>query len=168
MVEASNVDPRPSVVARFATQGSSIGAPLRHALLELTLVGIGVACRAGSILEVERQNFVCSSAQPGFVTLRAGYGGVGSGKHKTGVLVLRNRVCRAMKIFNGMAILATTMVGRGGELLVMRVLMTIRASCKFDLVDRIPARGRVAFVAGNRRMFSFQRIVRVCVLFHAK
>ena len=79
VVEASNVDPGSRAVARFAAQGSAIGALGRHALLEFALMRIHVASRAGAVLEMERQNFVRSSTEAGFVAFRAGYGHVSPG-----------------------------------------------------------------------------------------
>jgi len=77
VVEAADVDPGPGAVARFAAQRGPIGALLGHALLEFALVGIGVAGRAGAVREMERQNLVRSSAEAGFVALRAGDRDVG-------------------------------------------------------------------------------------------
>ena len=168
MVEASNVDPGSGAVAGFAAQGGSIGALLRHALLEFSLVGIHVAGGARPVLEMERQNLVRSSGKAGFVALRAGDGHVSPGQHKAGVLVLGNGERRAMKVLYGVAILAAVLVRRGGKLLVMRILMAIRAGRELHFVDRVFSGRRVAFVAGHGRMFSFQRIVRSRVLLHAK
>ena len=168
MVEAADVDPGFGAVARFAAQRGSIGALLRHALLEFALVGIRVAGSAGAVREMERQNLVRSSAEARFVALRAGDGHVGPGQHEVGVLVLGDRERRAMKVLYRVAVLAAILVGRGGKLLVMRVLMAIRARRELHFVDSVLAGRRVAFVASDGRMFSFQRIMRCRVLLHAK
>ena len=168
MVKASNVDPGSGAVACFAAQRRSIGALLRHALLEFSLVGIHVTGRASAVLEMERQNLVYSSAEAGFVALRAGDGHVSSGQHIAGVLMLGNGERRAMKILYRVAILATVLVRRGGKLLVMRILMAIRAGREFHFVDGVFSGRRVALVASNGRMFSFERIMRCRVLLHAK
>lgn len=168
MIEALYLDPGSRGVARLAAQRGPIGVPLRHAFLELTLVGIGVARRAGTIFEMERQDFVRSSAQTGLVAVRAGNGRMNSGKGKTRVLVLRNREGRAMKVSYRVAILATILVGCSGELLVMGVLVAIRAGREFDFILSVLARGCMALLARDGRMFSLQRIVRGGVLFHAE
>lgn len=168
MVEAADVDPGAGAVARFAAQSGSIGALLRHALVEFSLVGIGVAGRAGAVLEMERQNLVSSSTEAGFVALRAGHSHMGPSQHEAGVFVLGNGESRAMEVLYGVAILATILVGSGGELLVMRVLMAIRASSELHFIECVFAGRRVAFVAGHGSMFSLERIVRSRVFFHPK
>ena len=168
MVEAADVDPCSSTVARFAAQHAAISALLRHALLEFAFVGIGVASGASAVRKMEWQNLVRSSAKACLVALRTGDGYVGPGQHKAGVLVLGDGERRTMKIFHGMAILATILVGSGGKLLVMRILMAIGASCEFYVVDGVFSGRRVALIASDGRMFSFERIVRCCVLLYAK
>ena len=129
---------------------------------------IGVARRAGAVLEMEGQDFVRAPAQPDLVAFRAGYGGVRSGKRKARVLVLGDRIRGPVEILHRVAILAAILVGRGGELFVMLVLVAIQAGREFHLIDRVFARRRVAFVAGHGRVLSFQRVLRRGVLFHAK
>ncbi len=154
MIEASNVDPGFGVVTRFTAQRRSIGALQCHAVLEFALMGIGVACSASAVREMERQNLVCSSAKARFVAIRASDGHVGSGKDKACVLVLGYGERRAMKILYGMAILAAVLVRRGGELFVVRILMAIRARRELYFVHSLFAGRGVAFVASDGRMFS--------------
>lgn len=54
MVEAFNVHPGVGAVAGFAAHRLAVGSLGRHAVLEFTLVRIGVTGRAGAVLEVER------------------------------------------------------------------------------------------------------------------
>ena len=89
-------------------------------------------------------------------------------KHEAGVLVLGDGERRAMKIFYGVAVLAAILVGRGGELLVMRILMAIRARRELHFVHSVFSGRRVTFVASDGRMFSLERIMRCGVLPHAK
>jgi hypothetical protein len=168
MVEASDVLPGHRVVARFAAEQPAVRPNLRQAFLELAIVGIGMTPCARKVFKPERQNFVCSSAQPGFVTVRADDRGMSAGKSEAGFLVIRYRVCRYMKVLYGMAILAAIMVRRGSELLVMCVLMAIRASRKLHVIDGVFACWYVTLATGNGYMFSFQRIARSRVLFHSK
>ena len=115
---------------------------------------------ARAVCEMERQDLVRSSAKAGFVALRACNSHVSPGQHEMSVLVLGNGERRAMKIFYGVAIFAAIDVRNGGELLVMRILMTISTRRKLHFVESILAGGRVAFVASDGRMFSLQRIMR--------
>jgi len=168
MVEAADVDPGPGAVARFASQRGSVGSLLRHAVCEFTLVGIGMAGGACAVLEMEGQNFVRPSAEASFVAFRAGDGHVRPRQHKAGVFMLGDGERRAMKILYGVAILAMILVGRGGKLLVMRILMAIHAGRELHLVDRVLAGRRVAFVASDGRMFPLERIMRCRMFFHPK
>lgn len=131
-------------------------------------MGIAVASRTSAILEVERQDLVGPAAQAGLMAFRAGDSGMGPGKRESRIAVLCNRERRTVKIFDDMAVLATILVRRCGKLLVMGVLVTIHAGREFDLIDSVLARGRVAFLASDSCVFSFQRIVGGRVLFHAK
>ena len=168
MIEAANVDPGFGVVAGFAALRRSIGPLGRHALLEFALVDILMAGRAGAVLEMERLNLVRSSVEARLVALRAGHRHVRPGQHEVGLLVLGNGERRTMKILYRVAVLATVLVGRRRELLVMRVLVAIRARREFHFVERVLARRQVALVASHGRMFSFQCVMRRGVLFYAK
>lgn len=168
MVEAANVDPGSRAVARFAALGRAVGAFGRHALYEFALMRIHVAGSASAVFEMERQNLVRSSGETGFVALRAGHGHVAPGQHEAGVLVLGNGERRTMEVLYGVAILATILVGSGGKLFVMRVLVAIHAGRELHFVESILAGRRVAFVAGDGRVFSVERIVRSRVFFHPK
>lgn len=127
-----------------------------------------MASRASAVLEVERQNLIGPATQAGLVAFRACDSGMGSGKRESRIAVLCNRIRRTVKIFDGMAVLATILVRRCGELLVMGVLVTIHAGREFDLIDSVLASGRVALLASDSSVFSFQRIVGSRVLLHAK
>lgn len=91
MIEVSDVDPRSRGVAGLATQDSAIRALERHALLELTVVGIHVASRARAVFKVERKNLVGPAGETSFVTIRAGDGRMGSGEGKARIFMFRNR-----------------------------------------------------------------------------
>ena len=159
MIETPDVDPGARRVARFAAQRGSIGPLLRHAVLEFALVRIGVTGRAGAVIEMERQDLVRASGQARLVTFRAGDRHVRPGQNETRLLVLGDGEGRAMEVLYGVAILAAVLVGRGGELIVVRVLVTVGAGGKLHLVESVLAGRRVAFFAGDRRVFSFQRIL---------
>ena len=134
MVKATDVDPRTRVVARFATEGGAVRALLLHAVLEFAFVGIGMAGRTGAVRKMEWQDLVGSSAEACLVAIGTGDGHVRAGQYKTSVLVLCDREGRAMKILYGVAVLAAILIRRGGELLVMRVLVAVQAGCEFYFV----------------------------------
>ena len=58
MIEAIDVCPGLHAVARLATKDRSVRASARHLFVEFPFVRAFVTCRAGSILELERQDFV--------------------------------------------------------------------------------------------------------------
>ena len=58
MIEAIDVCPGLHAVASLATKNRSVRASARHLFVEFALVRVFVTCRAGSILETERQDFV--------------------------------------------------------------------------------------------------------------
>jgi len=168
MVEPADIDPGARAVTSFAAQQSSIGAFLRHALFEFTLMWIGVACRAGAVGKMEWRNLVRSSSEAHFVAFRTRDGHMRAGQRKMRILMLGNGERGAVKIFNSMAILASVLVGRGGKLLVMGILVAILARPKLHLVDRVFAGGHVTFVATDGNMFSFKRVTGCRVFFRAK
>ena len=102
------------------------------------------------------------------MALRAGHGYVRSRQRVARLLVLGDGECRAMKIFYCVAILAAILVGRGGELLVMLILMAIQAGRELHLVLGIFACRSVALVASHSRVLSFQRVFGSGVFLHAE
>ena len=159
MVEASNVDPGSGPVTAFAAQRSPICALLCHPRAEFALMGIGVAFSACAIAEMERQYLAGSSAEACFVAFRAGDSRMRAREYETRFLVFRNREGRAMEVLHRVAIFATILVGRGGELLVMGILMAIGARREPDFVDRGRAGRDVTFITTNSRMFPLERIM---------
>ena len=127
MVETSDVNPRPRVMACLAPNGGAVGEPERHAILKLALMGIGVARRAGPILKMEREDFVRPSSQANLVAIRAGNSDVRSGQHEPCILVFHNREGRLVKILDGMASLATVLIRSRCELFVVCILVAIGA-----------------------------------------
>ena len=159
MVEAANVDPRSRVVARFAAKRRAVGAFLRHAILEFSLVRIGVAGRACAVRKMKRQNLVRSSPEARFMALRASDGHVRSSQLEASVLMLGNGEGRAVKIFHRVTIFAAIQMRSGGKLLVMCVLVAIEARGEFHFVESILPRRDMAFVARDGRVLSLKRIM---------
>jgi len=168
MVEAADVHPGTCTVASLAAQRRAVGAFGCHALLEFVLVRISVAGSAGVVLKMERQNLVRSTSQAGFVAVRAWYRHVRPGQGVACLLVLGNGECGAMKVLYGVAFLASILVGRCRELLVMFILVAIRAGRELHLVLGILAGRGVALVASHGGMFSVQRVLRCGVFLHAE
>jgi hypothetical protein len=168
MVEAANVDPGSGAMARFAAQGSPVGALLRHAILEFALMGIGVTGSASLVREMERENLVGPAAESCFVAIGTSDGHMRPGQHKAGVFVLGNRECRAVKVFYGMAILAAVLIGIRGKLFVVRILMAIHTRREFHFIQGVFTCRHVAFIAGDGRMFSFERVLRRSVFLYTE
>ncbi len=127
-----------------------------------------MAGRTCPVIEVERQDLVRSSTQAHLVTIRAGDRHVSSCQNKTRISVLGDSERRTVKIPYGMATLATILIRRRSELPVMDVLVAIQTLREFHFVKGIFARRNMAFFTRNAGMFSFQRIVRSRMFFHAK
>ncbi|HUE54913.1 MAG TPA: hypothetical protein VMO76_03715 [Candidatus Udaeobacter sp.] len=82
--------------------------------------------------------------------------------------MLGNRIGRAVKIQNGMAIFAFVSIRRGGKLPVMGILVTVGAEGEFYFIDGVLSRRQVTLFAGNRDVFALQRVFGCVVLFHAE
>jgi hypothetical protein len=168
MIEALDIGPGPDVMACFASQESTVAAPLGHAILEFAVVHVFVAGCAAHILKMEREDFVGPASGSNFVAIGASHGSVCSSKGETGVAMLRDRKSRAMEIQNRMAILATIQIRSGSELTVVRVLMAIGAGREFHLENRVFARRKMALRTFNSDVFAAQGVLRAVVLLHAK
>ena len=168
MVKASNVDPGPGAVTRFASEQGPVGTLLRHPRFEFTLMGILVTGRARAVLEMERQDSIRPCAKTRLVALGAGDSGVGPGQQKAGAVVFGDREGRTMKVLYGMTILATIPVGRVGKLLVVGVLMAVRARRELHFIDRsLPGRD-VTFGTSDGGVFTLKRITGTAMCFQAE
>ena len=127
MIEAVDVHPGFHCVASFAAECGSIGALTRHAIIKLTLVRVFVASGAGAVFETERQDFVGATRGARFVAIRTRNRHVRAHESEARGLVLRDCESRAMEINDGVTWFATIVVGRGGELIVVCVFVTIGA-----------------------------------------
>lgn len=168
MVEAIDVCPGANVMAGFAAEGGAVGAFASHAIVELTLVGILVAGGAGAILEMEGKNLVGASTQAGLVAIGAGDSYVSAGQSETRGLVLGDGIRGTMEIDDGMAVFAAIVVWRGGELVVVSVLVAIEAGGEFHFVDGVFARGNMALGAFHLYVFSLERIAGRVMFLHAE
>lgn len=172
MVEAGQVRPGFHGVARFATGHASIGTLLSHLVAEFAMMGILVAAIARAILEMVTDHLLGSRTSNcrriGRVTFRARDSQMRRHQWKAGLLVLRNGVSRGLKTGDGVALLATIVVRRRGELPIVWVLVAFGALREGDLISRRRARRHVAFRAFNLRVLALQRIGRGGMFLHSE
>jgi len=102
------------------------------------------------------------------VTLHAGHCDVSTRERKARLLVARNIERGWAVALHAVTVFATIQVWRSGELLAVRVGVTIRAKRKLHFVVCRSSRGQVTFRAGHRRVLAFERIGGCRVLFHGK
>jgi hypothetical protein len=153
-------------VANLATGGLA-GTRLHHAFRELAAMRIAVAAGAGAVLEPVPRYFLSSRTQR-LVTITAGHRNMASGQLKPGVLVLRQRECGRPKSLDRVARLATVQQGRGCELSLVSVAVTIHALGELDAIKRCLTRGQMAFLAAYRRVLALQRVTGGFVLHQSK
>ncbi len=155
MIEAIDVNPGFYVVAGLATKWRAVGATLRLQVLELPVMRILMTSSASHIIPAEWEDLVGSARGTYLVTFIATYGNVRSQQWVSRLAVLGNGVGGHVKVFDGMTVLAAIMVGLASELLVVRVLMTIKAGRKLDHIYSVLARREVALVALHGGMLAF-------------
>ena len=128
-------------MASLAAERRAIGAALRHAIVEFAMMDILVAPGTGHIFENKRQNFVSTPRRAYLMAIGARHGGVRLGQCETGVAMFGDRKGGAVKIQNGMTILAFVLIRSGSKLAVMRVFVTVGASRELHLIYRVLAGG---------------------------
>lgn len=89
-----------------------------------------------------------------FVALSARRCGMASVKMETRFLMACQRKRGRTKSIYGVATLAIVKVRSAGELLSVRVLVTIAADVVLDAVKRVSPGGQMALIAGNRGVFA--------------
>src|SRR6267143_5250093 len=155
-------------MAGFASLRRAVGTAPRHALIEFAMMDILMAGGAGPIFEMERQDFILPSGGTDFVAIGASNGGMRAGQRKTRLAMFGDRESGAVKIQNGMTLLAFVTIRRGFKLSVMGILMAVGAGCEFHLVDGVLARWQMALVAFHFDVLALQRVLGCVVLFHAE
>lgn len=168
VVEARQIGPGFYGVAGFAAFRASIRAGLRHLLLELVSVRIGMAPQARTIRESVRHNLRRMFALSCRMAFRARDGEVSAGEGEAALLMLRDREGRGLEPVDRVASLALPVVGRGRKLAAVDILVTVEAFGKRDFVSRFRAGRNVAFCAFHCGMASLQRIGRRGVSFHVE
>src|ERR1700681_469985 len=114
-------------MASLTAKLRAIWAPFLHALFELTVMWIDMACSACTVGEAERQNFVMPVSQSDLVAIRASDRRVCARYRVGAFLVLRNRVSRAVKVGHRVAGFASVFVRLGRKLSVVCVFVAIQA-----------------------------------------
>jgi hypothetical protein len=79
VVEAIDINPRSRAVTGFTAKWRAIRPLTDHPVIELAVMGILMAGRAGLVGKPERQNLVCTMSDGRFVTFVTRDGGMGSG-----------------------------------------------------------------------------------------
>lgn len=75
---------------------------------------------------------------------------------------------RAVKVLHGVAALTLVLIRRGSKLSVVSVFVTVLARGEFHFVNRIFARGKMAFRTFHARMFPEERVAGIRMFLHAK
>lgn len=149
MIKPSQVVPRVSVVAGFATSRYPAGADQLHPFLELSLVGIGMAYGAGPVIKVKNRGILqlavlCYAPllsferRPRLMAICARRCKMPASQLKTRLLVLGQCERRRPVALEVVALFATVQVGNPGKLPSMIVLVTIRAIRKLNQINGIP------------------------------
>ena len=152
VIETFCIDPRFHVVASLAAHGRAIGCALRHLIVELGVMWIGVAGCATPILKIERQYLIETRGHDFFVTLDARNDGVRAFERKSRLLMHGDRKFRPVKIIYAMAAFATILVRGLGELSIVNILVTIEALVELHLIKCIHPRRDVALRAFHAGM----------------
>lgn len=168
MVEAVDVSPGPYVMAGFAAQGRAVRAALRHALLELAVMRIVVACRTAQILEMEGQDFIGAARSAYLMTIGARHGCVSASQGETCVAMFGDSKSGTMKVQDGVTALAFIQIRLGCKLIVVSIFMAIRASREFHLVNRVFTCGKMAFAAFDCDVLALQRVIGSVVFLHTE
>lgn len=168
VVKTVDVRPRPHVMTGFAAQRRAVRAALRHAVLELAVMRIVVACRTGQVLEMEGQDFVGAACGADFVTIGTRHGCVSPGQRETCVAMFGDGKSGTVEVQDGVTALAFIQVRRGCKLIVVSIFVAIRTSRELHLVNRILTRGKMAFAAFDGDVLTLQRVIGSVVFLHAE
>lgn len=112
-------------MAGFTSLRRAVGAQLRLLFLKFTVVGILMARRASHVFPAEWKELIGPPRSPHFVTFVAPHGSMRSCKRKPRFAVLGNGIGRAMKVLDGVAVLAAILVRRPRELPVVLIFMAV-------------------------------------------
>lgn len=132
------------------------------------MVWVGVTPGAGAIGKVERDNFVCALRCTHLVAFDASHCRMSARQRKLRVAMLRDGEEGPVEVLDRVAVLATVLIWRFGELAVVRILVAIRARSVLHFVDGVLSGWNMALRALHTNVLSLERILRCRMLFHAK
>lgn len=151
MVESWDFVPRTHDMAGFAASSEPACFGV-HSVGELSLMRIDVASLATVIGEVVRSHV--ASVREDFMAIAATDRGVASLQGELALAMPGQGERRRREAIHGVAILATVLMGRAGELVLVRVNVAVHAALELDLILCGFAGRAVAFLAGHGGMLS--------------
>ena len=93
-------------MAGFAAQRRAIGAALRHAIVEFAVMDIRMAAGTRHVFEKKWQDLIGPASGTHFVAIGTGDGGVRASQNELSFAMFGDGECGAVKVQNGMTILA--------------------------------------------------------------
>jgi len=157
VIELGQLLPRFCGMASLATAGASRRLGLLHALIELSIVRIGVATGATQIRPVIDRG---RRLQLGglSVTISARHRDVLAGQKEARLFMARQRERRRTVSLEGMATFARIQIWLCSELPCVFVFMAVSAVLEFHFENSVDTAGDVAFLASDFRVSPLQRI----------
>lgn len=168
VIETADLDPGLDAVAGLTAKRASVAALPRHLVGEFALVRVRMAGGAASVRKVKGQNLVGATVHARFVAIRAGNRSMSTRERKARVRMFCNGVGGAVPILDAVAAFATVTVGSHRELVVVRILVTVRAGRELHLVNCIVACRNVALRTRHLSVLALQRILSVVVFLNGK
>ena len=159
MIEPGNLLPGAGRMAGFAPCQRAVGTSHVHALVKLALVRVDMTDHAGSIVKSVFHKSGRVATVYRLVAFKASNCEVSSGERKLRLIVSRQAEVGWLKPPDGMAVLASVLMRRCGELPLVYVRMAGDTKGVLYLEDRINALGDMALRTGHVSVLSFQRVV---------
>lgn len=155
-------------MAGFAAERLTIDAGNAHALLELSLVRVGVAGCAVEFLPMIDGRFLFADGDRFLVAVGAQDRGMRSRQKEARLLMPREREGGRLVSVKVMALVATVQPRRSGKLRRVPIGVAIGAGLELDLVKRVLTLGDMALLALDLGVSALQGICTRCVLFYAE
>lgn len=168
MIEADDIGPDLGRVASFAADRAAVGAGLLHPFGELAIVRVVVTRHTSDVSEVIGHGRSGGRRLPGLVAIEAGHGHVPARKREAGFVMPPQSEGGRRVGLDRVAILAAAIVRRPGELAFVDVRVTVQTLGVFEAIIRALPGGNVTLGAGNRGVFSLQRVACGGVLGHSE
>lgn len=153
-------------MASLAPGSFTTGTRLQHALLELSLVRVGMTGGTGKIIPMIEDRRLGLDVRILFVAIAARYRDMASGQYEMSFLVPSQGEGRWLESLQVVATLTRVEVRRCNKLAGMLIAVAISAMLELDLEQRVFALGSVALIALHGGVLPLQRISRRRVVFH--